>query len=145
MGAVTDQTAAGTPVGSAKGIVHLLHQATSSRVWGLCGSQLRGNLVERTGEDITCQACIDEADWAAAKAAGFDHEVYARRVKTGQSNIAGPSGMRYGAEVRCWASGQGATIWTTNESGQLHRAKQIAREHYLTAWREHLAAQAEQH
>lgn len=141
MNPITLQTPTGTPVGARAGVVHLLHQSTTSGAWGMCGSKLRGNLVERTGDDVTCQACIDEADWAAAKAAKFDHDVYARRRALGMSMIG--SSMRYGSEVRCFACLDGrrrvTTIWSTNESGQMRRAEEIARQHFLTAYREHLA------
>lgn len=138
---ITASTPQGTPVGTAKGIVHLFWLDNDTAAYGLCNKVLRGRLVDRTGAEPTCQECIDEADWRAAHEAGFEHSVHVRRFQTGRGAIAG-SGMRYGCEVRCWGhldeKGHATIVWTTNSSGRLRDAEEIARQHYLAAYRDHL-------
>jgi hypothetical protein len=140
--AYSGRTEPGTPVGTATGVVHLLHAAWFNGARGICGRELPGDLVDRTGDGPTCQRCIDERDMSTALVAGFDHDVYARRVALGL----GPSswsGMRYGAEVRCFGcvddNGRPTTLWSSNEPGQRRKAEKIARDHFLAAYREHLA------
>jgi hypothetical protein len=142
MDPVNTSTEYGTPVGTVGGVVHLLSQISGLRTYGLCRRVLRGELIDRTGDEPTCQRCIDARDKAAARAAGFAHQVSVRRIPLGHSPVAGSTAMRYGAEVRCLKHlderGRPTVIWTTNESGQLDKARKIADQHYLTAYREHL-------
>jgi hypothetical protein len=157
MNPVTATTPKGSPVGTAKGIVHLLDYTYADRltptanvvvvkVIGLCRSVLRGKPVERPNSEPTCQDCIDERDSRAAQQAGFEHNVYARRVPLGHSPVAGNNAMRYGSEVVCAshpkANGRPSVVWSKNESGHLREAEKIARQHYVEAYRESLAAKA---
>jgi hypothetical protein len=155
MDPITARTPKGTAVGSAKGIVHLFDWTYADRltttanvvvvkVIGMCGKVLRGKPVIREGDQPTCQECVDERDYRAAETAGFEHRVRAVRRPLGHSRIAGNNAMRYGAQVDCYtcpaATYDQRTIWYSNESGQKPRAEEIARQHFLTKYREHLAA-----
>lgn len=133
---VTEKTPEGMPVGALTGIVHLLWFANNDGSYGLCDRELRGYVFERPGTRPTCQKCIDEHDMVAATRAKFGHPVCAYPVAVGSS--------RYGAEVVCSEcpdrdGNPGKVIWKTNESGQRRAAEEAARQHYLTAYREHLA------
>lgn len=133
----------GTPVGAPAGIVHLFSQIAGTRTLGLCGRSLRGDLAIRTDVEPTCPTCVDQRDLAAAGLEeDFEHNVTVRRVQLGYGAVSG-AGMRYGAEVRCHThrdeNGHATTVWRSNNSGQLDKARKIADQHLLAAYREHLA------
>lgn len=154
MDPATGSTAKGTPIGTASGIVHVLEfvYADSQAPFGvlkhlyvgMCRRTLRGNLFIRAGETPTCQKCLDERDYFAAIEAGFDHRVSAVRRPLGHSPIAGNNAMRYGAQVDCFTcpakNRYERTIWSTNNSGQMRKAEEYARQHFLAKYRESLAA-----
>lgn len=147
---VTTTTAKGSAVGAAEGVVHLLDWTYTDRLLsapnvvvlraiGVCGKDLGGKPVEREGAEPTCQACIDERDYRAAMAAGFEHRVRAVRRPLGRSLIA----MRYGAQVDCYTcpaeTHNERKLWYSNRPGQMRKAEEIARQHFLDKYRETLA------
>lgn len=154
MNPVTGGTAKGTVVGTVNGARHVLgfvytdsqtpHGVLKHVYVGMCRRTLRGNLFVQTDEDPTCQKCIDERDFRAAQAAGFEHNVRALRRPLGHSPIAGNNAMRYGAQVDCFtcpSQSYDRTIWFVNQAGQMRKAEEYARQHYLTAYRESLTAE----
>jgi hypothetical protein len=148
MNPIDPDAAKGTPVGAKTGAVHLLQwtflDKLNIRVQAMCGKVPRGNMVDRTGEEPTCQGCIDERDYRAAQDAGFEHLVHASRVPLGHSPVAGNNAMRYGSKVSCSShrtpNDRATVIWSTNNPGKLREAEKIARQHYVEAYRESLTA-----